>query len=164
MQIVTSDGFDDHDPDGTRDFTLIPAPSNVSSGAASAQDGPATTQPSDPPIQALFSAVSACANLHPDPVSPSSSAAADIEGGDDAAIAYESLDGLPPPMPGSGGWITAENMHEFFDDEGNWRGGGLGPGAGIVREREREEEEPHTNGDGEVTDRTDEETKWRRTE
>lgn len=73
-------------------------------------------------------------------------------------------------MPGSGGWITAENVGEFFDEEGNWRGGeewtgdevfgmpgggvgggegGLGEGAGSVR-REREEEE----GD---------ETKWRRT-
>ncbi len=68
--------------------------------------------------------------------------------------------GLPPPMPGSGGWITAENVGEFFDEDGNWKGsegggeeGGLGEGAGRVRERD--EEEPG-EGDGE-------ETKWTRT-
>ena len=67
--------------------------------------------------------------------------------------------GLPPPMPGSGGWITAENVGEFFDEEGNWRGrGGLGAGAGSVRGREEGEE----GGDGEDGD--GEETKWRRTE
>lgn len=30
------------------------------------------------------------------------------------------MSGLPPAMPGSGGWITAENLHEHFDGEGNW--------------------------------------------
>ena len=29
---------------------------------------------------------------------------------------------LPPPMPGSGGWITADNVDDFFDSQGNWRG------------------------------------------
>ncbi len=76
--------------------------------------------------------------------------------------------GLPPPMPGSGGWITAENVGEFFDEEGYWRGGeefsasevlglpgtGLGEGAGSVRGREEGE------GDGEGVE---DETKWRRT-
>ncbi len=50
-------------------------------------------------------------------------------------------DGLPPPFPGSGGWITAENVGEYFDEEGNWIGGGgeeelLGEGAGRVRGRD----------------------------
>ena len=45
--------------------------------------------------------------------------------------------GLPPPMPGSSGWITAENVHEYFDEDGNWIGEGgvsgeLGDGAGRV--------------------------------
>lgn len=67
-------------------------------------------------------------------------------------------------MPGSGGWITAENVGDFFDEEGNWRGGeeftanevlgvpgaGLGEGAGSVRGREE--------GEG-----LEDETKWRRT-
>ena len=82
---------------------------------------------------------------------------------------------LPPPLPGSGGWITAENVGDFFDEDGNWRGGeewtenetlgvlgggvanvevGLGSGAGNVRARE----ENGTEGD------QGDETKWRRTE
>ena len=83
------------------------------------------------------------------------------------------LSGLPPPMPGSGGWITAENAGEFFDGEGNWRGNGalghemgvggggaLGEGAGIVRTREEDVDGEDADGEGEGT----EETKWRRTE
>lgn len=80
---------------------------------------------------------------------------------------------MPPPMPGSGGWITAENVGEFFDEEGNWRGGeewtesevvgvpggGLGAGAGNVRGRE----EGGGGGGGGGVDEGDE-TKWRRTE
>jgi nucleotide-sensitive chloride channel 1A len=55
--------------------------------------------------------------------------------------------GLPPAMPGSGGWITADNVHEYFDEEGNWIGGEegvsgeLGEGAGVVHGREEEDEE-----------------------
>ncbi len=72
-------------------------------------------------------------------------------------------EGLPPPMPGSGGWITAENAGEFFDEEGNWRGdGGLGGGAGTVRTREEDADGEGVEGEGEG-DGT-EETKWRRTE
>ncbi len=75
--------------------------------------------------------------------------------------------GLPPPTPGSGGWITAENVGEFFDDEGNPREGAfprLGPGAGVVRGREDGGEE---GGDGDAGGGGDagvgEESKWRRT-
>ena len=68
---------------------------------------------------------------------------------------------LPPPMPGSWGWITAENVGEFFDEEGNWKGEGepprLGGGVGVVRGREEEED------GGEDADGEGEETKWRRT-
>lgn len=54
--------------------------------------------------------------------------------------------GLPPPMPGSTGWITAENVNEFFDADGNWIGGNeeegvsgeLGEGAGTVHGRGEE--------------------------
>ena len=60
-------------------------------------------------------------------------------GNQDAAVT--ALSDLPPPMPGSGGWITAENAHEFFDEDGNWRGrgGSLGEGAGRVRGRDEVE-------------------------
>jgi len=81
--------------------------------------------------------------------------------GMEGAYEYESAgaDGLPPPMPGSGGWITAENMGEFFDEEGNWRGPELGVGAGVVRDREEVEGEGDGQGDEE-----EEEAKRRRVE
>ncbi|KAJ5451339.1 hypothetical protein N7491_000521 [Penicillium cf. griseofulvum] len=69
---------------------------------------------------------------------------------------------LPPPVDGSSGWITADNMDQFFDADGNWIAAGeppsfpLGPGAGTVRAREAE------NGVEENGD--DDETKWRKTD
>ncbi|MCJ1359331.1 MAG: hypothetical protein MMC33_009332 [Icmadophila ericetorum] len=193
LQISTSDGFDDHDPDDTLSLTLIPSSSSSSTSTSSAL---ATVEPSaepepstatQTPIQELFTSLSACANLHPDPMSEDE----DAEGLDpDTSMSYEtatgiSTNGLPPPIPGSGGWIMAENMGEFFDEEGNWRGGavgGLGQGAGRIRtmdEVDGEEEggegeggggvwdvngngEGNGNGDGDGDG--DGETKWRRTE
>lgn len=144
LQIVTSDGFDDHDPDGNLSLTLIPT-----TAVQGQMSGPSDN--TREPILPLFDALSACANLHPDPISPSSS----TEVSDVPVVDSALQDGLPPPMPGSGGWITAENMSQFFDEEGNWQGDGLGPGSGMIRERE---EMPDVDeGDGE-------ETKWRRTE
>ena len=67
-------------------------------------------------------------------------------------------DGLPPAMPGSGGWITTDNVGDHFDEEGNWRGQWLqplGPGAGTVRERGGE--------DGVDGAEEEDELKWRRT-
>ena len=164
--------FDDHDPDSTVSLTLIPAPAlprdlaGIREGEEGGEEGEEAIQRGteterDNPTQALYTALSACANLHPDPLSDS-----EVEDGDEGqrqrpGILFESDDveggvsGLPPPMPGSGGWITAENVGEFFDEEGNWRGRGGGSGVGNVRGRE--EEEGEGEGDGE-------ETKWRRTE
>ncbi|KAH8701793.1 regulator of volume decrease after cellular swelling-domain-containing protein [Talaromyces proteolyticus] len=131
-------------------------------------------KPEETTTQALYQAVSACSNLHPDPIAPG-------EGDDDDA--YEGTEqpgvgdllqaglivpgaadgGLPPPMHGSSGWITADNIGEYFDEEGNWIGEGepptlpgLGPGAGNVHDRD----------DGEVGENgeVDDETKWRRTD
>ncbi|ERT01762.1 hypothetical protein HMPREF1624_00056 [Sporothrix schenckii ATCC 58251] len=64
-----------------------------------------------------------------------------FRGGNSQDGAVSTISDLPPPMPGSGGWITAENAHEFFDEEGNWRGrgGSLGEGAGRVRGRDEVE-------------------------
>lgn len=126
-------------------------------------------------MQALYTALSDCADLHPDPATPGSHddpPNISFEGDPDNAP-YVSLDNhgqqtaLPPPMPGSGGWITAENMNEFFDEEGSWRGGeaSLGEGAGSVRRRE--DEDGVADGTGRSTENRDgedvEETKWRRT-
>jgi hypothetical protein len=122
----------------------------------------------------LFEAISECSNLNPDPVQDGDD---EDEGadGDGAQIifegdAHETIEGftgvfagardggLPPAMPGSGGWITADNVHEYFDEEGNWIGGEkedgaeegvsgeLGEGAGTVHARAQDEE--GVNGHG----------------
>lgn len=84
-------------------------------------------------IQEIFGAMNTCADLHPD--------ADDDEEGEQDLTA-----------PGATGWITAENMDEYLDENGNFVGtviGGeeLGPGAGTVRQRDGdEEEESATNG------------------
>ena len=89
-------------------------------------------------------------------------------GNDGNVTGYDEVAGLPPPLPGSGGWITSGNVGEFFDEEGNWRGrevgaplngaNGLGEGAGIVRPRE----DDHRNGETEGVN--GEEAKRRRTD
>ncbi|KLJ12738.1 hypothetical protein EMPG_12269 [Blastomyces silverae] len=149
-------------------------------------------KPSQTPTQDLFAAVSACSNLHPDPASqPGSDDEGDAEMQDnptqqlDGSILYQNgliipgnnAGGLPPAMPGSGGWITAENVHEYFDEEGNWKGGdgdegeegegaggvSLGPGAGSIRPREEGGEEDAGVGCDADAGEGGEETKWRRT-
>ncbi|KAM3443631.1 hypothetical protein MY4824_000517 [Beauveria thailandica] len=126
----------------------------------------------------LYEALATCSNLHPDPVG----AGADDDDDDDdyqdrivfegSAERHEALEGfqgvlrgatdggLPPPMPGSGGWITAENVGEYFDDAGNWIGPGaevggeeegaaeLGEGAGRTRARDEIEVQGGINGHG----------------
>ncbi|MDI1485655.1 MAG: hypothetical protein OHK93_003844 [Ramalina farinacea] len=156
LQLLSTSGptFDDHDPANTIALTIIPSTSPTTSNSSVEGEDDAQT---------LYTALSACADLHPDPPS----ADGDDDGafwnaadeGDDPLgldqidergvgyLAYPAGDSdgvtaLPPPMPGSGGWITAENVGEFFDEEGQVRGGGsLGDGAGRVRERDDGEEE-----------------------
>lgn len=86
-------------------------------------------------IPALFAAVSNCSALHPDPVDEA------MESDDRVVFEgdYESVtatDGMPPPFPGSGGWITASNVHEYFDADGNW----IKDDASRVRERSEDAE------------------------
>lgn len=137
LDLQASGGADDDDFN-TVELTIIPA---------------APTTESTP---ALFAAISACAELHPDP------ADADDDDDDEDRIVFESAagfepgsgifrgasdGGMPPAMPGSSGWITADNVNEFFDEDGNWIGGEeydaeegisgeLGEGAGRVRGRD----------------------------
>jgi nucleotide-sensitive chloride channel 1A len=98
------------------------------------------------PVTAIFKAISACSDLHPDP---------DM-----------SDDGGEPEL-GTGGWITAENMNDFIDEDGNFIGGhAMGPGAGTVRTREEREEgtrdeDPIHRSDSE---QGDDPTKRRRTD
>lgn len=144
-------------------LTIVPpTPSQVPAGAQ-----PLNEEERQTPASALFSALSNCSNLHPDAIEQ-----------DEADLQHSTLfqagmiapgsatGGLPAPVPGSGGWITAENMSEYFDEDGNWIGdeGGdeeqLGPGAGTVRSRGGD---PEPGGDDGEDDGEDDSTKWQRT-
>ncbi|KAL4939162.1 regulator of volume decrease after cellular swelling-domain-containing protein [Aspergillus oleicola] len=151
--------------------TLVPPTTSSEQSTEATAEGDSEPETE---TQRLYAAVSACANLHPDPIEEEE----DGSGGAFASglifpgAADSDSGGLPPPVDGSSGWITADNMHEFFDEEGNWigegegpsfpgMGGGLGPGAGTIREREGDEDgvDGEGAGDGEA-----DETKWRRTD
>lgn len=147
MQLDLGDADDDGAP---TEVTLIPAPPADEDPQAAARH--------------LFEAVSACSNLHPDPAQEDTDDEDRVvfEGGEveglSGVVRGASDGGLPPPVPGSSGWITAENVHEYFDGEGNWIGGGdgegeLGDGAGRVRGRDEA---------GEVNGREDEDTESKR--
>ena len=137
---------------------------------------------SSSPIQNLFTAISTCSNLHPDPLGDDDDENNDGSGGDrimfEGSVGYDSAivpgagagartaetgaSALPPPFPGSNGWITAENVDQFFDEDGNWLGGQaeqdqhrdtdtrivLGPGAGTVRARQQND----GDGDSDIDD------------
>lgn len=88
----------------------------------------------------LFNAISACSELNPDP-----------EDGEDEE-----------PSLGAGGWITAENMDQFVDEDGQFIGSQtLGSGAGTVRPRDGDDARFEDDEDGEGGE---DESKWRRTE
>lgn len=165
-------------------MTLVPAISTSEHFSSIAQsDASLSTLSETPPssTERLFAALTDCANLHPDPTSDSDSEAGEpaIANEGDGHF-FSSMNGhssgsvLPPAMPGSGGWITAENIGDFYDEDGNPRdpadlpenmariasaGGTMGNGAGSVRQRDEDadvtDEDVRLNGD---------ETKWRRTE
>lgn len=123
MQLDFSDGGADDDDFNTVELAIMP----VDSADA----------------QKLYDAIASCSNLHPDPADGEEEEQDDYDG-----IVFESnaegeavegftgvlrgaTDGrLPPPMPGSGGWITADNVHHHFDEEGNWIGGRNSEGDG----------------------------------
>lgn len=161
MQLLLSEprGVDDEDVE-TLELTLVPGAevevpgaSTTTSGASTgAEDtaGSASAATTPTPTQQLFAALSTCADLNPDRDEDEG------QGGDDY------------PAPGTGGWITADNMHEFADAEGGFAGfggipvlGGEVPAvAGTVRPREEDDEDGGEAGDAAESD----ETKWRRTE
>ncbi|KAK5084352.1 hypothetical protein LTR05_005428 [Lithohypha guttulata] len=171
MQLIPSlpdSPAEDDDPPDTVSLTIIPtAAAPPPSTAPTANEDDAITSENEPqltPVQALYKALSDCSDLHPDPAQDEDMEESGMSRLIPAGLAIPgTTDGsMPPAMPGSGGWITAENMHEFVDEEGNWIGGddeeqedaqNLGPGAGTVRSRP----------DGDAQDGQDEETKWQRT-
>lgn len=160
MQLITSSDDstgEDVEPESLS-VTIVPTASAAPAVASDQDDG--ESQPEQTPVQAMFNALSNCSNLHPDPIEEDADGSELIQAG--LAFPGTTDGGLPPAMPGSGGWITAENMHEFVDENGNWIEGedeedeveseSLGAGAGNVRPRDDTE----NGGD-------DDESKWRRT-
>jgi len=112
LSLNDTESVNDEEDIQTLDLTLLP-PSYASN--------PDTTC-----IKEIFTAMNICADLHPDPNASDSGDADDL---------------LDESAPGATGWITAENMDEYLDDEGNFRGTvigveELGPGAGTVRQRD----------------------------
>jgi nucleotide-sensitive chloride channel 1A len=97
------------------------------------------TNPDTACIKEIFNAMNTCADLHPD---------GDASGDEDGE------DILDDTAPGASGWITAENMDEYMDENGNFTGmvignDELGPGAGTVRTREDTDQGTNgVNGDG----------------
>jgi len=146
LQLDLSDGGAGDDDFETVELTLIAPPK------ASEDE---TTDPISE-TKKLFEAISECSNLNPDPVQDGDDDDDNdrivFEADHQAVEGYSAMfsgasdGGLPPPMPGSTGWITAENVNEFFDADGNWIGGDeevgvsgeLGEGAGTVHERGEE--------------------------
>ncbi len=179
LQALDQGSLEDEEPESIS-LTVIPTASAppqqaTTRGGTTEMDVEGEEEKEQTPVLAMFNALSACSNLHPDPVEDGDD---DEENGGQSRLFSAGLafpgardGGLPPAMPGSGGWITAENMHEFVDEEGNWIGGddeeaggvtaeegtGLGPGAGTVRARVGE------GGNGDTADAEEDETKWRRT-
>ena len=185
LQLLKSDPattFDDHDEESSVSLRLVPP----GQGSPSADSLPQSASLQDPQpsndiateAKKIYDALSSCADLHPDPASPSQEDGAlqfpDIDGGDGSITMLNGENGsrncLPPPMPGSGGWITADNIQDYMDEERNFRVEGLGGGAGTVRAREDDEEMGVDEDGGQGTgDEGGEgggegaETKWRRT-
>ncbi|KAL7823827.1 regulator of volume decrease after cellular swelling domain-containing protein [Trichoderma gracile] len=155
MQLDLADGGSDDSDFQTVELTIIPPQNPSSSSEASS-------------AKQLYEAMANCSDLHPDP---------EVEDDDEneydrivfeGNVGHEAVEGftgvlrgvsdggLPPPMPGSGGWITADNVHEYFDADGNWIGGEqegegeepeeLGAGAGRTRPRDELEKGEGVNG------------------
>ncbi|KAK3501748.1 regulator of volume decrease after cellular swelling-domain-containing protein [Neurospora crassa] len=176
---LSPDGGADDDDFETVELTLIPQPAPATESQQTETEEEPTIGKKQPDNEAtkLYKAISACSDLNPDPVEEGD----EDEDYDDDRIVFEgdaiegfqgvfagsNSGGLPPPMPGSSGWITAENVHEYFDEQGNWiggeeeveieiegeedggvNGGELGEGAGTVRRRE-DIEDPAGGGSGE---------------
>lgn len=156
----------DEEPDS---ISLTIVPQNDAPPPPTTTDPNSTTEDHSPqpPTVAMFTALSNCSNLNPDPVTEDQLGA----GLQDSALFHAGMiapgdlnGGLPPAMPGSSGWITAENVGEYFDEDGNWIGDddrvpeeATSATTGTVRPRtDSDEEATHENG-------ANEESKWRRT-
>lgn len=170
---AASQEIDDDEPE-TIELTLIPARPEETISTNDSSPPPKT------PIQNMYEALTACSNLNPSPNLDDADDDEDPWANDRIVLESEAeqqgiaglpgvlrgrTDGaLPAPFPGSGGWITAENVGEYFDDDGNWlgredddaAGDALGDGAGRVRSR-GEFDAADTSADPETTEDGDRE-------
>lgn len=142
MQLCLSDMQQTADED-LETLELLVTPSAPTPATTEATQERSEEQRTESSIIALYAAVSACADLHPDPDE-------DEEQGD--AMDMDTA-------PGAGGWITSENMHEFVDENGEFRmPQALGAGAGVVRTADDAQFE-----DGLEDGAEEDDGKWRRT-
>lgn len=161
MQLeLSASGPEDDESFDPLELTLIPYKATAS------DDNTPTIDPLNAErTTTLFNQISACSDLNPDPQNEEDEEdefnadhiifEGDIDQGEaidglPGVLRGDSSGGLPPPMPGSSGWITADNVNEYFDEDGNWIGGEgvsgeLGDGAGRVRARD-EVDQDGTNG------------------
>lgn len=149
----TRNPADDEDEEQTVELLIVPAISTDTTSNTSEADA-ATTQADL--VKHIFTSLSRCADLHPDPANPDSDE--DVDGGEGGGGLAALLAG-GGGMPGAGGWITSENVDEFAArfggdgedevEEGGEDGAELGPGAGTRRTRDEGE--------------NDDEAKWQRT-
>lgn len=131
------------------EMTLVPS-SNMTSTENSG-NGSDLPDRSEEPVKILYEAVSTCTALHPDPV--------DEDDGEDQ-----------DNLPGAGGWITADNAENYFDEDGQFVGfgenGANGQIAGSVRAREdqfRDQNGASEDNNGAAPSGDEQqETKWRR--
>ncbi|KAK4656680.1 hypothetical protein QC762_206390 [Podospora pseudocomata] len=134
LQLELADGGSGDDEWDAVELTLIPASQKREEEVTVGGRRPKTE------TERLFEAISDCSNLNPDPKGEGDEDEEEDEDGARIIFEGEAMEGfsgvfagardggLPAAMPGSSGWITAENVHEFFDEEGNWIGGGEGDG------------------------------------
>lgn len=108
--------------------------------------------PASDEIETLYSAVTACSNLHPDPVLDQYGQEMIMDEETYAIQQGASDGGLPPPFPGSGGWITAENVDQFFDADGNFIGGERKDGEEENEDGKRPRVNGHSEENGDDTD------------
>ena len=126
---LTKPTDEDEFPDPV-ELILLPPPAQPVDATGNPDDAEAQSEA----VKALYKAVSACSDLHPDELQSGDESDDGMEDrivfegnvGDEGisglpgAIQGASDGGLPPPFPGSGGWITADNVDQFFDKEGNY--------------------------------------------
>lgn len=158
VSYTDADQHDEEEEEPMTNLTFVPSSRQEEASAPGGEvNGESPQQAEEALGQKLYDAVTACSNLYPDPLQEDSDedglGYTGVTGGEElfqqgmGASGGAETNGLPPPFPGSGGWITAENVHEHFDEEGNWRNNPAEPSGGTVRPREQNDDGKETGGE-----------------